>query len=96
MIANIKLLEGYISIKRFTFRELMLGIFMSNYNLLHSSIEQFCNYIRGFGLEPPEHIEPNKWYRFPGIIKQRGNKAGWCRLFPEIERRFFCKICFTS
>ena len=60
----------------------MLEILMSNYNL-HSSIEQFCDYIRGVGLEPPLHIEPGKWHRFPGLDKKSDNKAGWCLLFPD-------------
>jgi len=83
LIANIKLLEGYIFIKRFTFRELMLEIFMSNYKLLHPSTEQFCEHIRSFGLEPPPCIEPGKWHRFPGLNKKSSNKAGWCLLFPD-------------
>ena len=55
---------------------------MSNYNS-HSSIEQFCHYIREFGLEPPKDMQPNNWYRFPGIDKKNGNKAAWCKLFPD-------------
>ncbi len=31
----------------------------------------------------PDVIEPGRMYRFPGIGKRRGNKAGWCKLFDD-------------
>lgn len=35
------------------------------------------------GLNPPDHIEPGKFHRFPGSGKKKGNAAGWCKLFPD-------------
>lgn len=32
------------------------------------------------GMTPPEHINQGRWMRFPGIGKERSNRAGWCRL----------------
>lgn len=46
-------------------------------------INQFCDAIRSFGLEPPNTIVTGKIYRFPGIGKRNGNKAGWCQLFSD-------------
>lgn len=39
--------------------------------------------MRAAGLTPPEHIEPGKLHRFPGIGKGRGNTSGWARLFAD-------------
>lgn len=36
-----------------------------------------------YGLQPPAHIEPGKFHRCPGNGKKSGNKAGWCRMFPD-------------
>jgi putative DNA primase/helicase len=44
---------------------------------------QFADTIRTSGLTPPDNIEPEKLYRFPGMNKRSGNKAGWCRLFAD-------------
>lgn len=43
----------------------------------------FADAIRAAGLEPPEHIEPGRLHRFPGQGKRNGNRAGWCKLFPD-------------
>jgi putative DNA primase/helicase len=42
---------------------------------------QFADKIRAAGLTPPNIIEPEKLYRFPGADKRSGNTAGWCKLF---------------
>lgn len=77
MIANIKLLEGYISIKRFTFRELMLEIFMSNYNL-HLSIEQFRAAMTAAGIPAPLEIQDDGViHRFYIQGDNNGSKNGY-------------------
>lgn len=43
----------------------------------------FAECITAAGLEPPAHIEPGRWIRFPGLDKRRSNRAGWCYLFPD-------------
>ena len=47
------------------------------------AIEQFRQAIRASGMEPPEVIELDKLYRFPGIGKCNGNTAGWCKQFAD-------------
>lgn len=44
---------------------------------------QFRAAIRATGLEPPDTIVPGELHRFPGIGKNNGNTAGWCRLFDD-------------
>jgi len=44
---------------------------------------EFQQAIRAAGLNPPEVIEPGKFYRFPGIGKRNDNTAGWCKQFPD-------------
>ena len=44
---------------------------------------QFADTIRTSGLTPPDNIEPEKLYRFPGMNKGSGNTAGWCKLFAD-------------
>jgi putative DNA primase/helicase len=44
---------------------------------------EFIEAIRAAGLTPPDIIEPEKVYRFPGIDKRTGNTAGWCKLFAD-------------
>jgi len=46
-------------------------------------IIQFGDAIRAAGLNPPNIIEPEKLYRFPGADKRSGNSAGWCKLFAD-------------
>jgi len=46
-------------------------------------LELFKEAMRSAGLEPPEHIEPGRMHRFPGIGKRNGNAAGWCQFFPD-------------
>lgn len=46
-------------------------------------IDDFKNAMQSSGLEPPKHIEPGRFHRFPGIGKRNGNTAGWCKLFPD-------------
>lgn len=46
-------------------------------------MSEFATEIVAHGMTPPNHIEPGRLHRFPGINKKRGNKAGWCRLFPD-------------
>jgi putative DNA primase/helicase len=47
------------------------------------NIYAFAGMMRAVGLEPPEHIEPGRFHRFPGIGKRNGNTAGWCKLFDD-------------
>jgi len=35
------------------------------------------------GLSPPKAVTPGRWLRFPGIGKDRSNRAGWCRMITE-------------
>lgn len=43
----------------------------------------FLETMQAAGLTPPNIIEPEKIYRFPGIDKGTGNTAGWCKLFAD-------------
>ena len=52
-------------------------------------IPDFIGAMRKHGLEPPERIEPGKFHRFPGIGKNNGNRAGWCRLFDSCDGGVF-------
>jgi len=45
--------------------------------------EQFREAIRAAGLQPPDVIEPGKFHKFPGEGKRSGNRAAWCKLFPD-------------
>ena len=44
--------------------------------------EAFKEAMRANGLEPPEHIEPGRIHRFPGVGEHNGDKA-WCIFFPD-------------
>lgn len=46
-------------------------------------IDNFMQAMQAAGLNPPEHIQPGKFHRFPGVGKHNGNTAGWCKLFPD-------------
>lgn len=50
---------------------------------MNSAINEFRDAIQSAGLIPPDMIEPGKFHRFPGEGKRNGNKAGWCKLFPD-------------
>ena len=50
---------------------------------------EFMAAIQAAGLEPPEHIEPGRLYRFPGAGKRNSNTAAWCRLFEDGEGGVF-------
>ena len=56
---------------------------MHHNQLLHSNVEQFRASARPFGLEPPEYIEPGRFYRFSGAGKKSTNKSAWCILFSD-------------
>lgn len=47
------------------------------------SLRSFKAAMQATGLEPPDHIQPGRFHRFPGIGKRNGNTAGWCKLFPD-------------
>lgn len=32
------------------------------------------------GLTPPASLPPGRWVRFPGVNKNRANRAGWCKV----------------
>jgi len=50
---------------------------------MNGALSPFKDAIRAAGLEPPPHIEPGKFHRFPGVDKSNGNTAGWCLLFED-------------
>ena len=43
----------------------------------------FSETLQAAGLTPPNIIETEKLYRFPGTNKRSGNTAGWCKLFAD-------------
>lgn len=49
------------------------------------SIEDFRNYARSHGLEPPENITPGRWARGPGEGKRPSNRAAAYLMFPDGE-----------
>jgi putative DNA primase/helicase len=51
--------------------------------------ETFQEAIRAAGLEPPKHIAPGELYRFPGRGKSKTNRAGWCKLFEDLQGGVF-------
>ena len=48
-----------------------------------ANITGFADAMRSAGLVPPGAIEPGELHRFPGAGKRPGNRAGWCKLFPD-------------
>jgi putative DNA primase/helicase len=44
---------------------------------------EFEDAIRAHGMEPPNDMEPGKFYRMPGIDKDPHNRSGWCVLFED-------------
>jgi phage/plasmid primase-like uncharacterized protein len=48
-----------------------------------AAIDEFIDKIRAYGMEPPDTLEPEKIHRFPGNGKNKGNMAGWCKLFED-------------
>jgi len=52
---------------------------------MHDAVEQFNQAIRSHCLEPPEQIIPGKFHRIPGVGKGRSNKAGYCKLFEDLQ-----------
>ena len=52
-------------------------------------MNDFHQSIRAAGLLPPDHIEPGRFHRFPGVGKANGNKAGWCKLFDDARGGIF-------
>lgn len=49
------------------------------------AIKQFQETIRAAGLQPPDSLQPDKLYRFPGAGKKPGNKAARCFLFDDLR-----------
>lgn len=48
------------------------------------TLEQFRRVIQDAGLTPPEGLEASgEIFRFPGLGKPPGNRAGWCLLFRD-------------
>lgn len=45
--------------------------------------QTFIKAMQSAGFNPPDTIQPGKFYRFPGIGKKRGDDSGWCRLFDD-------------
>lgn len=52
---------------------------------MNDSQIQFKNAILRAGISPPNEIIPGKLHRFPGIGKTKGNTAGWCLLFEDLQ-----------
>ncbi len=50
---------------------------------MFDTLSQFRDAIRSTGLVPPDVIELGKIHRFPGIGKNRSNRAGWCKFFND-------------
>lgn len=46
-------------------------------------VDAFREAVQAAGLNPPEHIVPGRFHRFPGIGKSNSNTAGWYKLFPD-------------
>lgn len=49
----------------------------------------FRHAIRVAGLNPPDSIEPGRFYRFGGKGKPKGNADGWCKLFVDGKAGIF-------
>ncbi len=47
------------------------------------NISSFCDAMKGFGLDAPTNMIPEKIYRFPGMGKDKKNQSGWCVLFQD-------------
>jgi putative DNA primase/helicase len=45
---------------------------------------KFRHKINQLGYEAPVAIKPGQYHRFPGLGKRASNRAGWCRLFPDL------------
>jgi len=54
-----------------------------------SQADHFKQAIRDYGLNPPDHIEPGRVYKFPGRDKVRGNDAARCKLFDDMRGGWF-------
>jgi putative DNA primase/helicase len=50
---------------------------------MSDNINLFLEAIQENGMTPPDHLEPGKIFRFPGVGKTKGNKAGWCKMFED-------------
>jgi putative DNA primase/helicase len=47
------------------------------------AVDEFRAQMGEDGLEPPDYIEPDRFYRFPGTDKGKDNTAGFCKLFSD-------------
>lgn len=56
---------------------------------MNDLINQFRDGMRAAGLEPPDHIEPGKFHKFPGYQKSGKNKAAWCLMFEDMRGGVF-------
>lgn len=52
---------------------------------MFDALHSFKAAMQAAGLEPPEHIQPGRFHRFPGTGKSNGNTAGWCKLFSDSQ-----------
>jgi len=52
---------------------------------MNTVTEQFRQAIVAVGLEPPNHIDPGREFRFPGLGKSSKNRAGWGFMFDDMR-----------
>jgi putative DNA primase/helicase len=50
---------------------------------MNDPIDNFIDAMRAEGLNPPDHILPDEFMRFPGVGKKNGNTDGYCKLFAD-------------
>lgn len=58
-------------------------------SVTEDNIKSFRAAISAAGFTPPHSIVPGKFHRFPGLGKTQKNKAGWCKLFPDLRAGVF-------
>lgn len=54
-----------------------------------NNIDNFRQAITAAGLNPPDHIEPGRFIKFPGHQKNASNKAAWCFMFEDLRGGVF-------
>lgn len=54
-----------------------------------NNIDNFRQAMMAAGLNPPDHIEPGRFIKFPGHQKNASNKAAWCFMFEDLRGGVF-------